>query len=248
MSFRFDVVREEWRDNTGALIKPDEIGPLLWNPGDRGPLRADPGRAQVPRARPGGFPGLHRHQRRRPRPVPGRRPGPRHGRATGAAPLPGPGRDCARRGAEAPDDPALRRQVAASLLFGRPGDLARGVHMVIDLTADTGDPTPSPPVPRRPHLLPGYDRAARTRAPGRTRHRWRAARREHPPATGTTDAPPADGHPSPSPRTARMKSQLAEIGELMDDVLASIDTERRTGNGPVARPGGHPPARTSAPG
>jgi HK97 family phage prohead protease len=39
MSFRFEVVREEWRDNAGKLIKPEELMQLLWNPGDRGPLQ-----------------------------------------------------------------------------------------------------------------------------------------------------------------------------------------------------------------
>lgn len=38
MSFRFTVVREEWRDAAGKLVKPDELEQLLWMPGDRGPL------------------------------------------------------------------------------------------------------------------------------------------------------------------------------------------------------------------
>lgn len=39
MSFRFTVVRDEWRDKDGKLVKPDELMQLLWQPGDRGPLR-----------------------------------------------------------------------------------------------------------------------------------------------------------------------------------------------------------------
>lgn len=39
MSFRFSVVRDEWRDKDGKLIKPDELWDLLWDAGDRGPLR-----------------------------------------------------------------------------------------------------------------------------------------------------------------------------------------------------------------
>lgn len=39
MSIKFTVVRDEWRDNTGKKIKPDELYELLWNPGDRGPLQ-----------------------------------------------------------------------------------------------------------------------------------------------------------------------------------------------------------------
>jgi HK97 family phage prohead protease len=39
MSFRFEVVREEWRDNKGTVLKdPYEIMDLLWEPGERGPL------------------------------------------------------------------------------------------------------------------------------------------------------------------------------------------------------------------
>jgi HK97 family phage major capsid protein/HK97 family phage prohead protease len=38
MSFRFRVVRDEWRDNTGKVVKAEELLDLLWDPGDRGPL------------------------------------------------------------------------------------------------------------------------------------------------------------------------------------------------------------------
>jgi HK97 family phage prohead protease len=40
MSFRFSVVREEWRDKAGGLIRdPKEVMNLLWDPQDRGPLQ-----------------------------------------------------------------------------------------------------------------------------------------------------------------------------------------------------------------
>lgn len=39
MSFTFNVVRDEWRDNKGKLVKGDEIYRLLYEPGDRGPLQ-----------------------------------------------------------------------------------------------------------------------------------------------------------------------------------------------------------------
>ena len=38
MSFRFSVVREEWRDKDGKLLKPTDLMELLWEPGERGPL------------------------------------------------------------------------------------------------------------------------------------------------------------------------------------------------------------------
>lgn len=39
MSFRFEVIRDEWRDRDGKLIKPDELSSLLWEAGERGPLQ-----------------------------------------------------------------------------------------------------------------------------------------------------------------------------------------------------------------
>lgn len=38
MSFRFEVVREEWRDASGKLVRNDELLGLLWEAGDRGPI------------------------------------------------------------------------------------------------------------------------------------------------------------------------------------------------------------------
>lgn len=38
MSFRFEVIRDEWRDNKGKLLKGSELSELLWDPGERGPL------------------------------------------------------------------------------------------------------------------------------------------------------------------------------------------------------------------
>lgn len=41
MSFRFEVVREQWRDKDGKPVKPEEVLDLLWMPGDRGPLQRE---------------------------------------------------------------------------------------------------------------------------------------------------------------------------------------------------------------
>lgn len=38
MSFRFEVIRDEWRDVNGKLVKSDELYELLWDAGDRGPI------------------------------------------------------------------------------------------------------------------------------------------------------------------------------------------------------------------
>lgn len=39
MSFKFKVNRDEWRDAQGNLVRPEELGRLLYEPGDRGPLQ-----------------------------------------------------------------------------------------------------------------------------------------------------------------------------------------------------------------
>lgn len=41
MSFRFEVVREQWRDKDGKPVRPEEVPDLLWMPGDRGPLQRE---------------------------------------------------------------------------------------------------------------------------------------------------------------------------------------------------------------
>jgi HK97 family phage prohead protease len=57
MSFRFEVVREEWRDNTGKLLKDDtEILQLLYRPDDRGPLQRTLVELKVPELGPVVFP------------------------------------------------------------------------------------------------------------------------------------------------------------------------------------------------
>lgn len=38
MSIKFNVTKERWRDAAGKLVKPEELGQLLYEPGERGPL------------------------------------------------------------------------------------------------------------------------------------------------------------------------------------------------------------------
>jgi uncharacterized protein len=52
MSFRFSVVREEWRDKDGKLIKPEDVWEVLWAPGDREPLRRTLKEVKVPEVGP----------------------------------------------------------------------------------------------------------------------------------------------------------------------------------------------------
>jgi hypothetical protein len=117
-----------------------------------------------------------------------------------------------------PDDPELRREVATALLY------QRAVPGRAQLDNRDARFTPhDPPAPTFPAAPPAEGHPAPERSTGAPLDP------EHPPTPSTTDAPPADGHPSPSDRTVRMRSQLAEIGELMDGVLASIDTPKETG-------------------
>ncbi|MFD7709478.1 HK97 family phage prohead protease [Streptomyces sp. NPDC059786] len=218
MSFRFEVVREEWRDVNGKLVKPEEVYDLLWMPGDRGPLQRELIELKCRELGPVVFPayaGTSVSVRARDvadgltdddemtRRI-------RHSLARDAA------------APAVPDDPELRREVATALLYQRAGAPLGGRQIVLDLRA-ADDPEATVRTVREAirRLAPAAPPASGH--PAADRSTDAPLTPEHPPAPSTTDAPPPDGHPSPSPRTARMRSQLAEIGELMDGVLASIE-------------------------
>ncbi|MBK3556295.1 HK97 family phage prohead protease [Streptomyces sp. MBT56] len=196
MSFRFEVVREEWRDVNGKVVKPEEVYDLLWMPGDRGPLQRELIELKCRELGPVVFPAYTGTS------VSVRARDMAHGLAHDGDMTRRIRQSLARDAAtpSVPEDPQLRREVAAALLFHRPGEGAR------DQTTPPAPPAsghPDEPTPQGAPLA------------------------EHPPTPRNTDAPPADGHPSPS-RTERMRPQLAEIGALMDGVLASIDTKENS--------------------
>lgn len=56
MSFRFRVNRDEWRDKSGQLVRGDELGRLIYEPGDRGPLQRTIKEVQLFEAGPVVFP------------------------------------------------------------------------------------------------------------------------------------------------------------------------------------------------
>ncbi|MFE4649288.1 HK97 family phage prohead protease [Streptomyces sp. NPDC056707] len=221
MSFRFEVVREEWRDVNGKLVKPDEVLDLLWMPGDRGPLKRELIELKCRELGPVVFPayaGTSVSVRAR-----DMADGLAHDDEMTRRIRQSLARDAATP--SVPEDPQLRREVAAALLFQRPGQEARGQHIVIDVSKDFDPEEVGRSVVDQ---LTQYkaDTAPLTREhpDGPATTLQGAPLTEHPPAPRSTDAPPADGHPSSS-RTERMRPQLAEIGELMDGVLASIDTK-----------------------
>ncbi|MDK0520384.1 HK97 family phage prohead protease [Streptomyces sp. ML-6] len=208
MSFRFEVVREEWRDAAGKLLKPEEVPELLWMPGDRGPLQRELIEVRMRELGPVVFPaygGTSVSVRARDMADGLTRDGEMTRRIRASL-----ARDAATT-AQVPTDPELRREVAAALLYpGRPAapdPTDQGPAAVRGL-APSAPPVPGHPDVERTSGAPATD--------------------GHPPIPSSTDAPPADGHPSPSPRTERMRPQLAEIGALMDGVLASIDTTKET--------------------
>lgn len=113
MSFRFEVVREQWRDVNGKVVRPEEVPDLLWMPGDRGPLQRELIELKVRELGPVVFPAYA---------------GTSVGvRARGMAAALAHDDDLAReirrslaRDAatpQVPEDPELRREVAAALLF-----------------------------------------------------------------------------------------------------------------------------------
>ncbi|MBP2583391.1 HK97 family phage prohead protease [Streptomyces sp. PvR006] len=139
MSFRFEVVREQWRDVNGKLLRDDEIGPLLWQPGERGPLQRELVELKCRELGPVVFPAYAGTSVSvRARDV-----------ADGLAADEGVTRSIraslARDAAapEIPDDPELRREVAAALLYP---------------AARHQPPGPAPAAPVRPEVptaLPG---------------------------------------------------------------------------------------------
>jgi HK97 family phage prohead protease len=212
MSFRFTVIRDEWRDNAGKLVKPDELSHLLWDPGDRGPLERTLIEVRMPELGPVVFPAYPQttvdvraralvaditRDARMVREV-------RRSLATDAAAL----RDRL-------DDPQLRAHVARALLFDSEAGTPDG---------DTG-PAATPPADG--HLA---DRTTATPGAPLTE--------EHPPTI--PDAPLATEHPSTSPRSSRLKDQIREITGLMDEQLARI-AQRQTTDGAQSLAGGNPP-------
>lgn len=201
MSFRFQVVRDEWRDVNGKLIKPEELYELLWMPGDRGPIQRTITEVKLHEVGPVVFPAyaetsvgvrardvadLVRSDATLAREV----------RASLA-------RDHTRTTPPLEDlgDPDTRRAVARELLFGPPSD--------------------APPTPGHPSTEPRPSAGlshVRTAPPPE-------GHPETPDANTDTDAPPAPGHPSPTTDSERIRRNIAEVRGLMRQRLAEIDKE-----------------------
>lgn len=192
MSFRFEVVRQEWRDANGKkLTDPDEISRLLWDAGDRGPLERTLIELRVQELGPVVFPAYE-----------GTSVGVRAADVAGtilrdrdlqrdvrralAADLP------ASLEADVPDDPELRNEIARAVLF----------NQTSSETADEAEPDED---------VEERDDAPDTSTTSTT---------DAPPAPEapvvTQDAPPAPsgstGHPSLPDRDARLKyARLAYV-------------------------------------
>ncbi|MFE6408520.1 HK97 family phage prohead protease [Streptomyces sp. NPDC057837] len=190
MSFRFEVVREQWTDAQGKVVRPEEVAELLWAPGDRGPLHRELIEVKCRELGPVVFPayvGTSVSVRARDQAAALARDEAftRSIRASLA-------QAAADAAPQVLDDPQLRREVAAALLYQQP------------TTTQTREAAP---------LLEEHPDPARTTGAPATEG--------HPP-TENTDAPPAAGHPSPDPDTVRRRAHIAEVRGLMRGVLASI--------------------------
>lgn len=187
MSFRFEVMREEWTDAHGKRIRPEELDSLLWSPGERGPLLRTLTEVRLHELGPVVFPAY-------PQTTVGVRAS-----------------DLART---IRDDDELRREVRRSLARrdDAPGTLPDSElrHIAHALLF--------------PDAPPASGHLSGSAAPAAPETRSEDAPAEGHPSEGI-DAPPLDGHPSPTPsaRTRQLRSQIREIGALMDDVLNSIE-------------------------
>ncbi|MGP4088544.1 HK97 family phage prohead protease [Streptomyces sp. KR55] len=213
MSFRFNVIRDEWRDKDGKVLSPVEVSQLLWKPGDRGPLQRTLIEVRCSELGPVVFPAYAGTSV--------------DVRAAGYAREIAADRDMTRElrrslalnsaVQEGLDDPAMRREVARALLFGRTDAPL--------ITERATTPTDTPPDDGHPS-----DRTTSTTGAPLTS--------EHP--SQNPDAPLATEHPSPSPRSSRLKAQIREITGLMDEQLARI-AQRQTTDGAQSLAGGNPP-------
>jgi HK97 family phage prohead protease len=208
MSFRFEVVREEWRDAHGKLVKPEEVLDLLWMPGDRGPLRRELIELKCRELGPVVFPAYAGTA------VSVRARGMAHELSRSDDLTRQIRQSLARDAAvpQVPEDPELRREVAAALLFDRE-----------DAPPATGHPaSPAQALAEAGMTVDAATPAAASGTDGAP------LEREHPPVASTTDAPPSDGHPS-TPETLRsddrLRSQIREIAALMKDRLPPIEED-----------------------
>ncbi len=191
MSFRFEVVREEWRDVNGKLVKPEEVYDLLWMPGDRGPLQRELIELKCRELGPVVFPAyVGTSVSVRARDMAAGLVSDDHLTRQIRASL---ARDAATTAPQVPEDPQLRREVAAALLY----------EQAAPQTREAAPPSPGHPDPARTTGAPADE--------------------GHPPTPSTTDAPPSDGHPSPPPTSQGLRSEISERLAFMRTHLASIE-------------------------
>jgi uncharacterized protein len=192
MSFRFEVVRDEWRDANGKLVKPDELARLLWDAGDRGPLRRTLVEVKLPELGPVVFPAYAGTSASvRARSLAAEIRDDEELRREVRAAL---ARQAPAAAADDLDDPATRREVARALLFG---DRAQQDPKTLDAPPD-GHPS----APERSEDAPAESHPSKASdAP---------LPDEHPSA------------PQPTERTRRIRGYIRDIAAQMDDVLAAI--------------------------
>ena len=187
MSFRFSVVREEWRDTNGKLVKPDELEQLLWmGPGDRGPLTRTLVELRCPELGPVVFPAYEET-------------------AVGVR---------ARNVAEAiTEDEEMRREVRRSLArrIGVPGDL-KDPELRRDVArALLFNPQDAPPEPGHP----SEEQERTTDAPATEGHPSEEEESDAPPSDGHPSPTPTDQglRTEIEQRLAFMREHVASIAD-----------------------------------
>ncbi|MGW0821828.1 HK97 family phage prohead protease [Streptomyces sp. NPDC002845] len=217
MSFRFEVVREEWRDAQGKLVKQEEVLELLWRPGDRGPLKRELIELKCRELGPVVFPAYAGTSVSvRARDVANDLAHDDDMTQRLRASL---ARDAASLAPQVPEDPQLRREVAIALLYERqePGQDER--HLVLPVTP--GMSLEQIVATAREKLADHQAAPPAAGHPAPTRTTGAPPAPGHPPTPSSTDAPPADGHPSTpeTPSSERLRSSIREIAALMKDRL-----------------------------
>lgn len=193
MSIRFAVVRDEWRDTNGKLVKPDELMELLWAPGDRGPLERTVIEARLMEAGPVAWPAYDGtsvgvRARSAAHDLLGDQDRRRSLRQSLFASAP----------ASPPVDGVDQHELALALLTieGRDDEQAPPPAPVAAPVVETRETPETPAAPPTGHPADDAEASA-TRNTGETP--------DGAPAT-TPDAPPATGHPSPSEQARRQQA------------------------------------------
>lgn len=188
MSFRFEPIRDEWRDNTGKLIKdPHELQRLLRDAGERGPISRTLTEVRLVELGPVAWPAYQET-------------------AVGVRSAE------ARSVLDALQDPTVRAEVARALLVDPPVDGDEPAESGEGGPATTEDPPDNPPVveedPAAPPAESGPPADRPTDAP---------PAESGPPSAPPEETPGDDAARAAAAIETEMRAALREVRNLRDD-------------------------------